>query len=168
MGVRVRFRKAAIEPEAVALKMSAIDGLTLTVGVQGKKGATRVGNTNLASVATFNEFGTRRIPQRSFLRGGIFEAKDAIAAVIADEMETYIAQPKRTAVTTLRAVGLFAASKVRTRLNTTSHWAKANALSTIASKGFDRPLHDTDLLSRSVTYAVRIPSGSIISEGAAR
>ena len=195
MGVRVTVKKKGPGIDAVFRKMRAISSLTLTVGVQGARAAKPVGRkeirggflnldqetgeltehivtlragTNMASVAFFNEFGTRNIPQRSFLRGGIFEARADIAEEIAKAMARYLVQPKADAVTALATVGRLAASKVRTRINTTSHWARPNAPSTVKAKGFDRPLHNTDSLSKSLSWAVRGPGGSIISEGPAR
>jgi hypothetical protein len=193
MGVKVRVKKDVTGLDAVFRKMQALGSLSLTVGVQGAKGAAVVvpvsnavraartgtrrstrtprlsaGRINMATIALFNEFGTRGIPQRSFLRGALFENKDKIAAKIAEVMERYIARPQMDALTALSQIGKFVASLVKTRINTTSHWARSNAPSTVAAKGFDRPLHNTDRLSKSISWAVRGPGGSIISEGAAR
>ncbi len=193
MGVKVTVKKDVTGLDAVRVKMLGLRSLTLTVGVQGQKGmaivqpmsnaaravrtGTRrrgvtpkiaVGRINMATIALFNEFGTRKIPQRSFLRGALFANREKIAAKIAQIMEQYIARPMMDAVTALSRIGAFVASLVKTRINTTSHWARSNAPSTIAAKGFDRPLHDTGRLSKSISWAVRGPGGSIISEGAAR
>lgn len=168
MGVTVKTDTTGLD--AVRIKMLGLRSLSLTVGVQGAKGMKihTPGGPNIATIALFNEFGTQDIPARSFLRGALFAFKSQIEAFIAKTLEQYIARPTMDALTALSRIGAFIASKVKHRINTTSHWAKANAPSTIAKKGFDRALHETERLSRSISWAVRGPGGGIIAEGAAR
>lgn len=70
----------------------ATPGYAVRVGVQGEKGQEQRedGLTN-AQVATFHEFGTSKVPERSFLRSTFAKHRkryireiDAIAGVIAD------------------------------------------------------------------------------------
>lgn len=166
MGVKITRRDLGVD--FIARKMRALGQLRLTVGVQGKRGL-RIypSGANAASVALYNEYGTKDIPARSFIRGALFAFKSEIEAFIANEMERYIAGRSADAASSLARIGKFVAGKVKHRINTTSHWARPNAPSTVASKGFDRPLHETDLLSKSISWAVRTPEGSIIAEGTA-
>lgn len=168
MGVRVT--KDTTGLDALRSKMQPLRVLSLSVGVQGSKGMAihTPGGPNVATVALHNEFGTQDIPARSFLRGALFEARERIQAFIAGALEKYIATPKADALSMLSRIGKFVAGLVRTRIETTSHWARANAPSTIAQKGFNRPLHETDKLAKSITWAVRGPGGAILAEGPGR
>lgn len=172
MGVKVTFKDLGID--AVFRKMQALESLTLTVGIQGRKAAARVGKgsskgggTPLGAIAFFNEFGTRTIPARPFLRPAIFNNREETARKIAKEMAIYVARPQRDVLTTLGNIGKDVASKVRARIENAGSFVP-NAPSTVEGKGSSRPLHDSGRLSRSISWAVRGPGGSIISEGAAR
>ena len=184
MGVKVTFKDLGID--AVFRKMQALESLTLTVGVQGRKAAKIVGRktikgsgglrgatavvsegTPLGAIAFFNEFGTDTIPARPFLRPAIFNNREETARKIAKEMEIYVARKQRDALTTLGNIGKDVASKVRARVENAGSFVP-NAPSTVKGKGSSRPLHDSGRLSRSISWAVRGPGGSIISEGAAR
>lgn len=148
-----------------------------TIGVQGKEAARRYKRSglNVATVATIQEFGTGAseghagIPARSFIRGALFANKEALTEFIADEM-VKVFQGKSDALTANKNIGKFAAKLVKARIDTTFKWAKANAAATVARKGFNFPLHETDRLSKSISWAVRDggKDGAVILRGKAR
>lgn len=121
--------------------------------------------SRVVDIAFFNEFGTKDIPARSFVRGAFFAHQNEIGALIAKEAQQVTLGIKRPA-DAHRIIGAFAASKVAHRINTSSQWAKPNAPSTIAQKGLGKPpLHDTERLARSISYVVRDKGGRFVARG---
>lgn len=166
MGVSVTFKDLGMD--LTFDKMRQLNRLSLSVGVQGRKAsATYDDGTTVAMVALYNEFGTSNIPARSFVRGALFQYKAQIEKVIAKSLADYLSKKTQDAVTPLAKIGKFAASRVVARINTPGLWAKPNAPATVRKKGFNRPLHDTGKLAKSITYAVRAgdSSGAIVKEG---
>ena len=157
-------------------KLDAFKDLQLTIGFQGrtgrqlyplgfkKPGTKRV---SVAQVATYQEFGTIDIPARSMLRGTLFERREDIRRSAVREFAMFMAIPHADPVATLSRIGADVASFVAQRIERSRSWAKKNAPSTVKKKGFDNPLHETDLMANSVTWAVR-RGGSIIAEGPGR
>lgn len=137
----------------------------VTVGFQGQSG-TQLYPTgvNVATVALYNEFGTQDIPARSFIRGAINSARRSIAKFIARQYKR-VFELKSTAEDALTEIGKFIAKKVKRRIDRAHKWAKRNAPSTVAKKGFNYPLHDTEKMLESVSWAVRNEQGSIIRMG---
>lgn len=127
----------------------AVDGSKIKAGVFGEKGSRTYPESGLtvAEVATINEFGTSEIPARPFLRttfdersgqwlielqrgiGRILDGKGSVDGVFG--------------LLRARIVGDIQAKIAR------GPWVP-NAPSTIARKGSDKPLRDTDTLLRSV------------------
>jgi hypothetical protein len=153
-----------------------MDRWVLFIGVQGRQAAFMYKRTkvNVATVGLYNEFGTRStpthagMPARSFIRGALFENRDQIREHIAKEMERVV-KGRKTALEAVAAIGRFVVKLVKKRINTTSHWAKANAPATIVRKGFDRPLHETERLARSISWSIRDGSvdGPVVMRGRA-
>jgi len=145
-------------------RLRKLDGLRLTLGFQGSKGITLYENgANVATVAFWQEFGTIDIPARGFLRSTMVEQSSAIARAFAVELAG-VFDRKRDPVEALAAVGATIAKMIKRKIDTSRSWATPNAPSTIAKKGDNFPLHESDLMSESVTYAVR-RGASILREG---
>jgi len=115
--------------------------------------------SDLVVIAASNEFGTDRIPQRSFLRGGIDEKKGDIRKKL-DEGKVNIVKGKMTTEKFLKGLGLYVAKKIIVeRINRSKEWAVRNAPATIrrktvAGKVGDQPLVDTGRLKNSISYRV--------------
>jgi hypothetical protein len=152
----------------IQAKMKRLEQLGLTLGFQGDK-AQQLYETgiNVATAATFAEFGTQDAPARSFLRAAMFEFRDKIAKLWASGVERMLAT-RISAETMLEQVGREIVKLIERKIEAARSWAKPNAVSTVRGKGFDFPLHDTFFLSRSVTWAVRDRSGAILSIGGSR
>jgi hypothetical protein len=152
--------------------LRALGEHVLTIGFQGPSGAQLYPTgVNMATVALYNEFGTRNIPARAFLRSTMFERRDRIESIMADAASRVLEDVSISAagavVESLSQAGREIVALVERKINTSKGWAKRNAPATVAKKGFDYPLHETDELARSVTWAVRrgSASGSIIAQG---
>jgi hypothetical protein len=173
--------------------LKRLNKLALTIGFQDKWGRQRYKTgINVASVALFNEFGTagfaggvtsnpsggftlrqnrganKGIPARNFLRATFFENRATLPGIIAREFSKSLAGTLGP-IEMLGGLGEILAQMVKRKIDTSKSWAVPNAPSTIAKKGFDYPLHETGLMSKSVSWAVRKNSarGSIITLGVA-
>lgn len=124
----------------------------------------------MATIAIFQEFGTETIPARSFLRSTLFEQRDKIARTWAKAYEGLIANPRMRPVDMLSTLGSEMVGFVEAKIRTSREWAKANAPSTVASKGFDYPLHDTFEMSQAVKWIIRKggASGLTLATGGSR
>lgn len=112
---------------------------------KGKKGAA----LNVAQVAFWNEFGTVRSPPRPFFR-----------TTIARESKTWGDKLGKAVVATnydgQKALALLGQSMRDDVESAIAQWAAPrNAPSTIARKGFDKPLVDTGVMQRAVDYEVK-------------
>ena len=145
-----------VDHGAKALIRSAVRasiGSTLKVGIlagdaQAEGAAPGV---TVLDIATWNEFGTSRIPARSFIRAWYDEqlAKNRqsfrvlFRKVIAGEMD----RGQMWELLGSRFVG-----EIQKRI--VAHIAPPNAASTIAQKGSSTPLINTGQLRSSITYVV--------------
>lgn len=165
-GVQIEFKDTGLT--RVRDIFRRLSGLSLTIGFQGEKGGQLYPTgINMATVALYQEFGTKTIPQRAFLRSTMFERRDAIAKILADAIGEALTQASTSlspAIGALSRAGAKIVKLVERKIDTSTGWAKQNHDSTVAKKGFDYPLHETDLMARSVTWAVR-RGPSILASG---
>ncbi len=138
---------------------TSLSGLSLTIGFQGESGGQLYATgVNVATVAMYQEFGTKTIPQRAFLRSTMFERRDEVERILGDSIGDALTSTAPTIspeIDALSNAGRGIIKLVERKINSSLGWAKGNAPSTIAGKGFDYALHETDLMARSVTWAVR-------------
>jgi hypothetical protein len=127
-----------------------LNGKTIKAGVLEGAGSEANG-ASIAEVATYNEYGTRRIPSRPFI------------AIATDESKGWQGEIKR------QVGGITSSADVNGALNTIGEQMKKdiknvigdrsklkpNAPSTIAKKGFDAPLIDTGKLQEAIDYEVK-------------
>lgn len=124
------------------------------IGVQGKEALERKkGNIEIdvVSVATFNEFGTPQIPERSFLRHTVDLNEKKISKILSNGVLD-VQQKKLNSNQVLQFLGQWAKSEIQKRIR--SGIAPANSPQTIARKGSSKPLIDTGQLIQSITYVV--------------
>ena len=147
--VKIEDRDTGLNKIKMDFKGGAVD-----IGIFGDQGSEAV------IIAASNEFGTDRIPQRSFLRAGVDEKKADIADKL-DKGKNQIVLGKMTTATFLKGLGVYVADKIIVeRINRSKEWAVPNAPATIekktvAGKVGDQPLVDTttNILQR-ITYRV--------------
>jgi hypothetical protein len=150
----------------ILAKIAAVGKLALTLGFQGDKAAQLYPEgVNVATVALYNEFGTVNAPARGFLRAAMFEFRDKIERLFAVALARMVNTPSMSPMKALESVGRSIVQLIERKIRDSRSWAKANAPSTVAGKGFDYPLHDSFLMSRSVTWAIRDRSGNILAIG---
>lgn len=104
-------------------------------------------------VALWQEFGTDKIPSRSFIRAP-FEANKQKYLGALRELLPKVIDGKMTITRALKLIGLAMATDMKKAILTGEGIPPPNAPSTIAAKGSSRPLVDTGQLVRSITSAV--------------
>lgn len=146
--------------DAIMQEIEALSKAQLLVGIQEgaktkaqtKKGRTQKAGLSVAEYAAKNEFGTRTIPQRSFMRTAFDENLNFIEETAAIEYgriidgEIDLAQGLGELGQTI--VGLIQ-RKIRQIV------FPPNSPETIARKGSSKPLIDFGQMIASVTYAIR-------------
>lgn len=135
------------------------------VGIQGEKALQKKktfdgkldDELDVVSVATFNEFGTPTIPERSFLRATVDKNRKKIGDILEAGL-TDIKRGRLEQTQALSFLGLWLQARIVERIN--AGIAPANAPSTIARKGSSKPLVASGQLGQSVTYVVDLRSST--------
>ncbi len=135
------------------------EGLTLTVGIH--EGAGEHEGTSLAEIAMYNEFGTRTIPARPFMRSTIDAQDAAMQKLFANNVEKMLSgkgKGKNLSVAAiLELVGARLASAIQRKI--TSIRSPRNAKSTIKKKGSSNPLIDTGAMRQAISWRVHKGNG---------
>lgn len=106
----------------------------------------------VAEYAAWNEFGTRSIPARPFMRNYVDNNTDRLIRFMANGV-TQISLGNATTMGLLNALGLEMQNGIK-RSITGGDFAP-NAPYTIQKKGSNKPLIDTGIMLNSVTFAIR-------------
>lgn len=140
-----------------AALVAAVYGLAkrkprIHVGVLEKDGGRAYpGGATVLQVAEWNEFGTDRIPSRSFIRAWFDENEASLRQDLTKLMQSVI-RGARTPDQVLELLGLRCVGEIQQRI--ADGIPPANAPSTIARKGSSTPLIDTGILRSSISYRV--------------
>lgn len=133
-------------------RLFAGDKPTVAVGIFEKEGAATTGDgTTIIEVATWQEFGTEEIPERSFLRAWFDENIDKAGEALRRLMVSVV-QGKRTKEQALELFGAWLQGQIQARIS--AGISPPNAESTIAKKGSSTPLIDKGQLRSSITFKV--------------
>lgn len=135
-------------------ELSAAARLSVAVGLPKEKVTAKVygDGSTVVEVGAVHEFGSGRVPSRSFLRVPFEQKKGALEAFIRSEFQAVLEQ-ERTASKALDKVGA-AATNISKGAFLDNEWPALKP-ATIAAKGSSRPLIDTGTLRASLTWAVR-------------
>ena len=150
MGMRIVDRDRGYN--ALVKKVFAQRKPILEVGVLSSASGNYAGGTSIVDVATWNEFGTSRIPSRSFLRAWFDEGSDRAREWLSSGMKAVI-KGKTTADKMLEMIGLKIVGEIQTRM--ASSIPPPNAPSTVAKKGSTTTLIDTGQLRSSISSRVK-------------
>jgi hypothetical protein len=170
LGLNVKVRDKGFNKLLRDLKKA--NGLTLTVGVQGPKGARLHPRTGMPMwlIARWNEFGNKdrggTTPQRSFLRSTMFQQRAKFRRSLAIQLGKAI-RGQKTYVEALSGTGRLMVKETEKKIHNSRAWAKPNRPSTKAKKGHGWPLHHDMILKDSVTYLVR-DRGRFAASGGSR
>lgn len=124
--------------------------IVITVGVHDDDGAAQHNGAEgltVADVATFHEFGTRTVPQRSFIRGWFDENQEFVAETLRKQFAA-VAEGKRDAETAAERCALAFEGGIKQRIS--RGIPPALSPTTIARKGSSVPLIDTGQLRNAI------------------
>lgn len=148
-------------------------GMSISVGFVGRNGRVTYKNgTTVATVALYNEFGTKnadgsvRTPARAFMRHTMETRREEIATFTA-RIWTRLLAGKIAPLDSQKLIARFTARLIRNSILTAVSWAKKNADSVIKRKGRNAPLRDLELMLRSVSWAVTSTTGAVLAQGKA-
>lgn len=141
---------------AAMARLLGLKSQRVKVGIRGEKGADRPDpdGPTVAEYATFNEFGTDQIPERSFMRSTFDANSDRYAKVMLAELGRII-DGKQEIPKMLGLMGLDVANDIQMGIETGDF--TPNAPLTIAMKGSSKPLIDTGRLKNSIDFEVLPP-----------
>jgi hypothetical protein len=134
-------------------RLRLLKGSYTKVGIQAGSRETD-GVTDLVTVAASNEFGTTRIPERSFLRSTFEEERGRLAEITAAEADAVLAGTKDIDVS-LSLIGLYFTGRVQAKIH--SHPPPPNDPKTIERKGSSGTLVDSGQMVQSIRYVNYIP-----------
>ncbi len=150
-----RGRKAVLKEIAIVKRGEPV----VKIGLQGKEGAAKHpegDGVTVAQVGTFNEFGTRSIPERSFIRSTIDENRRSLLR-LNKKLFSKISTGKMTAKEALEILGEKIQLLIKKKI--TDLRTPPNRPSTIARKKSSNPLIDTGHMRQSVTHKVDMTGG---------
>ena len=124
------------------------DGDHVAVGLIGPQGRAKHpdADVSMATIGTFQEFGTHQIPARSFMRYTVTEARDTLPSVLA-----------RGAMrgNMLEAAGEFMRRLMELQIYRSRTWARPNRPATLRQKDGTIPLIDSGAMVDSITWEIR-------------
>ena len=144
------YKKARSEIQKVKIKRPHV-----AVGFQGESGGARHpegDGATVADVATFNEFGTKDIPERSFIRSTMDEEKPELLR-LNKRLFRLMSAGKMTTERALNILGLKIKALIQKKI--TDLKDPPNHPKTIARKKSSNPLIDTGTMRQSVTFKVK-------------
>lgn len=126
---------------------------------------------NNATLAFIHTHGSplQNIPARPFLEPGIKKVDKLIARQIANAAQAMITGDPEKAEKSLQKAGLLGSNSAKRMFTDPGNGWPPNSPLTIARKGSDKPLIDTEQLRKSITYVVGVPGsgpikGTIVTE----
>lgn len=135
-------------------EIAKLDGVTVTVGLQGRGAAAGEStDSELVVIGRAHEFGLG-VPQRAWLRTALARNRKVWTGGLKTALRQ-VAQNGRAGVRTLRLVGVTMVSDVKSGI-AAGPW-HPNSPETIAAKGSDKPLIDTSQMLQSVRATVEGP-----------
>lgn len=150
MKSRVRVIDKGFERYIADMK-KAVNGPHVAVGVQGEEASSTYDDgTTVIESAVYTEFGTKKSPERPWLRGGTDNNADGFYKLLAKLISSK-KYPDR--VRALQKAGKWFKGKLKQGIENFS--APRNAVSTVQAKGFNNPLIETRKLKESVTSELR-------------
>lgn len=124
-----------------SVRVGFLEGRTYPAGKKGK-------TLNVAQVAFWNEFGTKKTPARPFFRNTVAELAPTLGARLAKVA-------KATDYDALRTLALMGTGIKDKIVKAIVDWPADNAERTVKKKGFNKGLVDTGVMQRSVDFEVK-------------
>lgn len=119
---------------------------------QTKGDRSQIAGVSVAQYAAYNEFGTDKIPARSFMRTAIDENLKQIDSFVSEQYR-HISEGTMTIDQALGLIGQAVTGLIQRKIRQITQ--PPNAASTIKIKGSSKPLIDFGQMVQSVRYVIR-------------
>ena len=139
--------------KAIVRNLKKLDGKEVVAGVLRTAGKSADRKTNLVDIAVWNEYGTRRIPSRPFLRTAA-DKNQKDWAKLAQQVGGRVIDGTMSAEQGLELIGNKMVGDIQQVIGNRSLLAP-NAPATVRRKGSDAPLIDTGQLRQAISFEVR-------------
>lgn len=137
--------------ERIIQGLEKLGGKTVSVGVFSDAGKAEDGKTDLAAVAIYNEYGTKNIPKRPFMRIATDE-KEKAWNNMTEKLVGMVIDGSIGSDQSLELLGNKAVGDVQEVIG--SNKLARNAPGTIKQKGSSSPLIDTGRLRQSIKFKI--------------
>lgn len=139
--------------KALARNLKALSGSHVRVGIQGKEASAQHAGSpsSVAAIATYQEFGTSTIPERSFIRATVDE-KHAEIQLLIKRLAKLVAEGKLTEDDALKLLGQKVQADIINRIR--DNIPPPLKEETIQRKGSSVALIDTGQMVQAITYRV--------------
>lgn len=147
--------------EAVIKRIRSLDGVQVTVGIQGTPALTAAGDaspTELVRIAAANEYGTERIPPRPFLRTSLKRNRRRWSNALDKAVPLAARGDAAGTIRVLRLLGVVMVGDVQATLRG-GPWIP-NAPATIKRKRSALPLVDKGQLVQSIRALIERPGAA--------
>lgn len=134
---------------AKATKNLEKDRPFVKAGILERAGKHEDSELSVAAVATFHEFGTERIPERSFFRSMQEQQRANITKFILDLKDGVVLKTDQA----LGLLGIFLVDLLKKQVDKTNQPPLSPR--TISDKGSSKPLIDTGQMRNSIQYEVK-------------
>lgn len=137
-------------PGTKGIKKRFKKGKTVDVGIidAGKKTGV---DATVAEIGFYNEFGTSKIPERSFIRSTLLDKKKEIKG-FTKKLFSKVLKGEITTEKGLGLIGIFVADEIKKKIVAIK--TPENKPETIMRKGSSNPLIDTGQLKNSIIHKV--------------
>lgn len=119
----------------------------------GFMGNDSVDGVSVVDYATYNEFGTSRIPARPFMQTTADQKREEVLK-FSEHLVGKMIDGGISADMVLKNLGEFYQAKIQETIRKAKEWAVPNAPATVARKGSSSPLIDTGRMVNSVRYEI--------------
>lgn len=164
---KAKVTRNASNTKGVEAFLAKFKNSSVTVGVHNDAGQYPGANApTVAQVAFWNEFGTVKMPERSFLRSTMQEQARFIQSLLKEQVEKCM-QQDITAEKALKVVGFNVQALVQKKIESNVPPELSPSYLAQKKRKFlpERTLIATRLLLRSVTFRVNMGAGSVKKSG---
>lgn len=152
MAARIRVKDTDRGAKQRLRSLKTLKGGEVTVGIHASDGSKPEGTRTVLEVAIWNEFGTSRIPSRSFLRSW-YDDHEKEAEARWKAIMRRVARGALSKEQGLNQFGLWVVGEIQKRIS--QGVPPPNDPKTIARKGSSVPLIDTGQLRSSITHRAK-------------
>lgn len=153
MSVTIRDKDRGLK--RIVKQMKEIDNAYVKVGVLSNAGNEKNGMT-IADVATFNEYGTSKIPARPFMKQA-YENNEKTIIVSSESLKSDVFKGEISVKGALKKLGVWFKGRIQKEI--TDGDFVPNAPRTIEAKGSDKPLIDTGRMRQSINFQIETGEG---------